>query len=126
MSLQAKSISFPEKEGDKSRYAVQIDFRKAYVSGIGILAMQEGCIEGSVFNEFGVSALAFSYDFRKDKVRLHGVFSKMNKWYIKKVLKRDLVQLMHLLPKDVYTYRDEKFEITYTFTPLQTEDETTE
>ncbi len=126
IGIQAKSYSFPKNEGEKARYSVQIDFKKAYISGVGIMAMQDGVINGSVFNEFGVSALAFSYNPKKDKVKILSVISKMNKWYIKKVLKRDLRQMMHLLANDETTYKDEKFNITYTFTPLEEEDETTE
>lgn len=126
ISMYAKCFSIPEKEGEKCRYAVQIDFKKAYISGIGILMMQDGIINGTVFNEFGVSALSFTYYPEKGKVKLQHVFSKLNKWYIKKVLKRDLVQLIKLLQNDQTTYRDERFDITYNFSPLQTENETTE
>lgn len=126
ISMHAKCFSIPEKEGEKCRYAVQIDFKKAYISGIGILMMQDGIINGTVFNEFGVSALSFTYNPEKGKVKLQHVFSKLNKWYIKKVLKRDLVQLIKQLQNDQTTYRDERFDITYNFSPLQTENETTE
>lgn len=126
ISMHAKCFSIPEEEGEKCRYAVQIDFKKAYISGIGILMMQDGIINGTVFNEFGVSALSFTYNPEKEKVKLQHVFSKLNKWYIKKVLKRDLVQLIKQLQNDQTTYRDERFDITYNFSPLQTENETTE
>ena len=54
--------TFPSKEGEKCRYSVQIDFSKAYISGVGIIAYTDNQIAGSVFNEFGVSALSFSYN----------------------------------------------------------------
>ena len=54
--------TFPAKEGEKVRYSVQIDFGKAYLSGIGIMAYVDGEVLGSVFNEFGMSALSFSYN----------------------------------------------------------------
>lgn len=54
--------TFPATEGERVRYSVQIDFGKAYLSGIGIMACVDGEVIGSVFNEFGVSALSFSYN----------------------------------------------------------------
>lgn len=126
LSTQAKSCSFPQKEGDKARYSVQIDFKKAYISGVGVMAMQDEVINCSVFNEFGVSAFAFSFNPQKNKVKILHLISKMNKWYIKKVLKHDLRQMMHMLPDGETTYKNEKFNITYTFTPLEAENETTE
>ena len=61
-----------KNEGDKAKYSVMIEFEKAYISGIGIMARQNDKIVCSVFNEFGVSVLSFAYDLRKGKTKLLG------------------------------------------------------
>lgn len=115
--------AFPSANGDRARYNVQIDFKKAYISGICIMLMEDDVIKASVVNEFGVSALDFTYNPAKQKVKILKVMGNMNKWYIKKVLKKDLKQVMTNLPLGNNTYEDTKYSIKYTFDPL---DETKE
>lgn len=112
---------FPQFDGDRARYDVKIDIRKAYISGVCVMVKDEGIIKASIMNEFGISAMDFTYNPTKDKVKILSVMSKMNKWYIKRVLRKDLRQMMHLLPQDIYTYENKKYQITYTFNPLANE-----
>lgn len=109
---------FPKNNGDRARYNVQIDFKKAYISGLCLMLMEDDIIKASVVNEFGVSALDYTYNPTKQKVKILKVMGKMNKWYIKKVLKRDLKQVMLNLPQGENTYEDKKYSIKYTFEPL--------
>lgn len=125
-SALAQSSSFPAKDGEKNRYSVQIDFGKAYISGVGIFAYTGNIIAASVFNEFGVSALSFSYNPQKDKVKILSMAGKLNRWYIKYVLKKDLKKVIKTLQEGGTSYKNQKYDITYTFTPLAIEDETTE
>lgn len=113
--------SFPTEEGEKARYSVQIDFGKAYLSGIGILACIDGEVLGSVFNEFGVSALSFSYNPQKDKVKIISVIDKLNRWYIRRVIKRDMKKVIGVLKEGGSTYTNQKYHITYTFQQLNIE-----
>jgi len=106
---------FPFNKGDRTRYAVQIDFTKAYISGVCIMLNDGEIIKASVVNEFGVSALDFTYNMTNRKVKILNVMGKMNKWYIKKVLKKDLKQVMFRLQLGEYTYEDAKYKIKYTF-----------
>ena len=115
--------AFPSANGDRARYNVQMDFKKAYISGICIMLMEDDIIKASVVNEFGVSALDVTYNPAKQKVKILKVMGNMNKWYIKKVLKKDLKQVMTNLPLGNNTYEDTKYSIKYTFDPL---DETKE
>jgi hypothetical protein len=46
----------------------------------------------------------------------------MDKWYIKRILKKDLKQLMKRLQKGESVYQDEKYHITYSFSTLNTEE----
>ncbi len=111
-------VHFPQAEGERARYTASIEMQKAHISGICIMAYQEGRINGSLFNEFGISAMDFSYIPKKDKVKLYHVISMLNKWYIKMTLKKDLKRLIHTLQDGKNEYVNEKRHIKYIFTPL--------
>ena len=119
MGAKAQTM-YPFHEGDKTRYAAIIETPKAYLSGICVLYHDEnGEIRGSFFNEFGISALDFSYIENKDKVKLHHVIKMMNKWYIKRVLRRDLRELIHQLKLGNGSYRNARYHLNYLFTPIE-------
>ena len=92
--------------------------KHGYVSGICILHRDGDTVHGSLFNEFGITALDFTYRLEKKKVKLHTVMPMMNKWYIRKVLKKDLRQLMTGLQNGETTWKDERYHIEYQLTPL--------
>ena len=117
--------TFPATEGEKVRYSVQIDFGKAYLSGIGIMAYVDGEVLGSVFNEFGVSALSFSYNPQKDKVKILSIIGKLNKWYIRSVVKKDMKKVIAVLKEGGTTYTNQKYHITYTFQQLKNDNPST-
>lgn len=117
--LFAEAQSLPSNEGERARYSVQIDVKKAYISGICGILFEDGKLKASVVNEFGLSAMDFEYDSRKDKVKIINIIKKLDHWYIKRVLKRDLRILLHNLEKGIYKHENAKYEITYTFQPLQ-------
>jgi len=100
-----------------------IETPKAYVSGICILLQDDQIVRGSIINEFGVTALSFSYYPDKEKVKLHQVVRPMDKWYIRRVLRKDLCHLLNLMRENVYIYTDTKYKITYKFTPLEVTDD---
>lgn len=119
------------------RYSFQIETGKAYVSGILLANEAEESIVGSMINEFGVSAIDFSYSKEKQKVKLLSVVSFLNKWYIKKVLKNDINFCLHILYgipfKQKHNYEiinhgdtvsiiNQKRKIRYSFTPLNTQE----
>lgn len=116
------------------KMAFRIEMQKGYVSGIMICAETEDAINGSLVNEFGISAIDFSYTKKKEKVKLINVGSFLNKWYIKQVLKNDINFAIHILydipfkKKNIYevsrngenvTIFNTKRNIKYTFSPLQ-------
>lgn len=111
-------VPFPSAEGESIRYTAYIEMSKGYVSGICILHREGDAIRGSLFNEFGITALDYSYNLTKKKVKLHTVMPMMNKWYIRKVLKKDLRQLMDCLQRGETTWKDERYHIVYQLTPL--------
>ena len=118
-------VPFPTTEGESIRYTAYIEMGNpskgsgtVYVSGICVLHREGDTIRGSLFNEFGITALDFSYRLAKKKVKLHTVMPMMNKWYIRKVLKKDLRQLMEGLQNGQTTWKDERYHIDYQLTPL--------
>ena len=115
----AKAQTLPSSEGERARYSVQIDVKKAYISGICGMLFEDGKLKASVVNEFGFSAMDFEYDPQKDKVKIINIVKKLDHWYIKRVLKRDLRILIHNLRQGIYKHENTKYEITYTFQPLQ-------
>ena len=115
--LQAQT--FPQEEGQKVRYNVQIDMQKAYLSGICVMKQEEGLVKASLVNEFGISAMDFTYNPKKDKVKLVNVLKQLNKWYIKLTLKRDLRELIHVLQQGGTYYENTRRHLTYTFVPTE-------
>jgi hypothetical protein len=110
--------TFPAQAGDKVRYTAYIEMPKGYISGLCILVNDGQAVKGSLFNEFGISSLDFSYCIAKDKVKLHDVMPMMDKWYIRRVLRKDLRQLMHCLQQGMTQYKNEHRQISYTLTPI--------
>lgn len=121
MSAQAQK-TFPTEDGERTRYAATIEMPKGYISGVCIMLREsDDCVKGCFFNEFGISAIDFTYIPSKEKVKLHSVIAMLNKWYIRRVLRKDLRELIHCLQKGTTTYRDEKYKIDYRFTLLPDE-----
>lgn len=121
-----------------NRCAFEIDMEKGHISGIMITKENDNSIIGSMINEFGVSALSFCYDKRKNNLKLQDVVSFLNKWYIKRVLKADLTLCLHVLydvpfkknnnyelltNEEVTVITNTKHHISYTFHPLEIESE---
>lgn len=116
-TVRAQSL-YPSSEGGRVRCSAMIEMPRAYISGVCVMYHDGQTVKGSLFNEFGISALDFAYDTRRDRVRLLSVTDMLDKWYIRRVLRRDLRQLLHNLREGEGTYRDEKHKITYQFTLL--------
>lgn len=114
ISVQAQT-TFPSAEGERAKYTAYIEMPKAYVSGICVLLQEDGLIKGSLFNEFGITALDFTYNPQRDKIKLHSVMKMMDKWYIRKVLKKDLRQVMKTLKEGQTEYTNQRRHIVYRF-----------
>lgn len=115
------------------RYAYEISMEKGHITGIMITKEDDESIVGTLVNEFGVSALSFIYDRKKQKMKLQDVMGMLDKWYIKKVLKADLTYCLHVLYGTPYTKKhnyilsqittgvsiiNPKRKLTYSFNPL--------
>ena len=117
--LQAQSVS---------RMSVEISFEKGGITGVCLLRKEEQTVSGTIMNEFGIKVFDFVYYRQRDKLRLFNVIKMLDKWYIRRVVRRDLKQVLpHLPPVSEYRYENRKRHIHYLFTPLPTtEDEATE
>lgn len=124
IKAQGEQRPFVDSIGCKQKYAATIEMKKGYLSGICILAVEDDCFRASLFNEFGISALDFTYLQAKRKVKLQHVIKMLDKWYIRKVLKRDLAHVVDNLLEGIPTYVDEKYHIKYQFTLLNDTKET--
>lgn len=135
---EADSVTIPDS---LKKHTFQIELSKGYVSGIMIVSEGEDNIMGSMINEFGVSAIDFSYNKKSGKIRLKNVIGFLNKWYIKMILKNDISYCLHILYGTPYTKKaayevcrtedkvsiiNKKRHITYTFSPLSQELNTNE
>jgi len=129
MSLMAQEETEPDQQpfvdsiGSRVKYAATIELKKGYISGICVLGSEAEAYHGVFFNEFGITAMEFTYQPAKKKLKLVNVIKMLDKWYIKRVLKKDLAHVVDNLLNGISTYKDEKYHINYKFTLLQDNDE---
>jgi hypothetical protein len=122
-SVKLQAQTFPSNDGEQIRYSAYIEMPKAYLSGICILQHDGDVVNGCLFNEFGVTTLDFTYCLQKQKIKLHDVLPMMDKWFIRRVLKKDLRQLMQRLQQGETQYKNERQHITYQLTPIHETEE---
>ncbi len=122
LPIHAASPCYPDSVGQKMRYEAMIEMDKGYLSGICILSNEGKTVMGSLFNEFGISALDFSYNVEKDKIKLINVVGFLNKWYIRRTLRKDLAILLHRLQEGKNEYRNSRHNIHYKFIILPNHD----
>ncbi len=87
----------PMSEGGRSRCGIEIDMGRAHLTGLCLMLMEEGVVKASMVNEFGVSYVDFTYSPTERKVRLLSVNDRLDRWYIRRALRRDLRELMENL-----------------------------
>ena len=109
----------PDSIGSKMKYNATIEMKKGYLSGICILIRDKDGYKGSIFNEFGISVLDFTYQPVTGKVKLENVIHLLDKWYIKRLLKQDLSQVIKNLQNGISIYDNKKYKIHYQFTELE-------
>ena len=94
--------------------------------------LSEKNIIGTIMNEFGVKA--FDFTFNDGKTKVFHVIGPLNKWYIRKILRKDfsfilsgirqgrnLVQKKRTLsfqPDGEIRVKNNMYKICYTFTPM--------
>ena len=118
--MQAQS-TFPYTEGERSQYSAYIEMSRGYLSGVLVLLREEGAVKGCLFNEFGLTALDFTFYPERQKVKLNHVIEFMDHWYIRRIIRKDISQIMICLQKGETTYINKHRNITYQFTPIENE-----
>ena len=121
-SLIVQQAPLSDSIGCKTRYATTIELSKGYLSGITIMVREADVYYGVLFNEFGITALEFTYQPQTKKVELIEVIAMLDKWYIRRVLKNDLQHVMENLMKGNPTYKDEKYHISYKFSVMSNDE----
>ena len=115
LSIMAQ-LTYPANEGDKVRYNLQVEIRNSFLSGICIMVNNDGIIASSIVNEFGISLMDFIYSEQKDKVKLCNMIKPLDRWYVKRLLKRSLKGMLKAMKSGDTEYIDEKNRIKYVFT----------
>lgn len=121
-SLIVQQAPLSDSIGCKTRYATTIELSKGYLSGITIMVREADVYHSVLFNEFGITALEFTYQPQTKKVELIEVIAMLDKWYIRRVLKNDLQHVMENLMKGNPTYKDEKYHISYKFSVMSNDE----
>lgn len=107
--------TFPLNEGECVYYNFTMTSSRAEIRGLCILKLNGKVINASIMNDFGATFIDYSYQVKKLKVKLHYVVGQLDKWYIRRVLKRDLKKVMIAMYNKETTYCDSKHRLTYTF-----------
>lgn len=139
--FQTKAEVLVDSLDRSEKYNFELSTEKGYLSGILILSQEGDVINGCMFNEFGVTAMGFTYDISKDKLKLLHVIKFLDKWYIKRVISKDIKACIKTLwgmplkpeknmevsvsPNETVVY-NKKRKIRYIYSPMQESNDTKE
>ncbi len=112
----------PSRQGETVKLNAAISFPRGEMSGICALLDDGGTIKGCVFNEFGISALDFTYRPGAKKAKIVHAASMLDKWYIKRVLSRDLASVLDGFTRGDSVYTNAKRHIVYQFSTISPND----
>ena len=79
----------------RQEYSVAITARGAEITGVCIVKTYAEGIRGAIVNEFGIHALDFMVSADRRKVKLLNVIPMMDRWYVRRVVKKDLRTLFN-------------------------------
>lgn len=114
--------NYPDSIGDITRHEFIMEMPKAYVSGIMILRRIEPTqIRGSLVNEFGISLLDFSYDESKRKLKIESLMKQLDKWYVRRLLKKDIPRVLEAMHGNEEKYENSSCKLKYFFKPMNQE-----
>ena len=131
-----------ETAGDSvvgSEYTFFMQARGQEITGICIVKTDETGTKGAIVNEFGVHALDFTLTADRRKVKLLNVMPVMNRWYVRKVVRKDLKYLFSATespqakgPRKVeseadgsVTLENTRYKLKYSFKPINREENET-
>lgn len=79
----------------RQEYSVAIMARGAEITGVCIVKTDAEGSRGAIVNEFGIHALDFMVSADRRKVKLLNVIPMMDRWYVRRVVKKDLRTLFN-------------------------------
>lgn len=79
----------------RQEYSVAIMARGAEITGVCIVKTDGEGSRGAIVNEFGIHALDFMVSADRRKVKLLNVIAMMDRWYVRRVVKKDLRMLFN-------------------------------
>jgi len=121
---------------ERQQFRFILDTPHGSLSGIMVLASGQGEVIGSMFNEFGLSAIDFRYCRRSRRVKLVNVIDFLDKWRVRYVLRRDLTAIVELIGNpdvrlgkhyevtrdgDTFILSNRRRHMVYTLTPFCSE-----
>ena len=132
-------LLLPCSATESREYNLLMEVRGQEITAICMMNIEDdGSIVGTVVNEMGVKAFDFTY--ANGKAKVINVLGPLNKWYIRMVLRKDfsfilsnidggqnVVQKkrsMTFTPEGNIVVRNEKYNISYTFTSMKANHET--
>ena len=99
----------------RCEYSVLMKIGQREVTGICILETDEdGNIAGTMINEFGIKA--FDFTCSGGKTRILNVMEPLDKWYIRRRLRKDFDRILLVLDNSGAYYT--RSFTSYVFTPL--------
>lgn len=119
MAMHAQETYLPMDSTRRAVYSMQIEYKHLQLGGMGVFIEEDGEVKSSLINEFGVSLMDFTYNPEKDKLKLQYVLQAMNKWYLKRVLKKDLKKVLRAMRDGDSIYYNDKQKLKYSFTPVK-------
>jgi hypothetical protein len=90
----AADYLLPLDEG-RQQYGVSIMARGAEITGVCIVKTDSEGSRGAIVNEFGIHAPDFMVSADRRKVKLLNVIAMMDRWYVRRVVKKDLRTLFN-------------------------------
>lgn len=99
----------------RSEYSVLMKVGQREITGICIMEKEEdGSVAGTLVSEMGVKA--FDFTFSGGKTRILNVMEPLDKWYIRRRLRKDFDRIMPILDSGGASYK--RSFTSYVFTPL--------
>lgn len=120
-SARAQTV-LPTRDGEMVKLNASIAFPRGDMSGICAIRQDGAYLRGCLFNEFGISALDFTCQREKRKVKIVHAISMLNKWYIKRVLRQDLMHVIDALGRGDTVYVNDRRHIVYQFSRMPQDD----
>ena len=115
---------YPSDGDNAIKLNALITMKRASLSGVCALRLQNDTLTGIVFNEFGISALSFQYKEGKKRAKILGGLRPLRRPIVRRIIGRDLALCLQGLAQGDTLYINTKQNIRYEFSTLSTTDNT--